>query len=408
MTEEERASEDGDRSLADRTTPWRARETGAGGGLTGRLVRRFAWLDAPLFALILGSTAVVVVGGLVQVSMGSYEMTIGQAWAAVFNPNVLFDPQAWDAFLLGEAVPEMRTESLIVWNIRLPRVLVAVLVGMNLAVSGAIFQAVTRNELASPFILGVSSGAGLAILLTLVAFAGVTLVVPLVVTEITLGLSALLPVIAAIGGIAAFLLVYAIAWKNGTSPVRLVLAGVIVSTVFGSLQTAMFFFADNIGVVQSAIQWTTGSLTGVDWEQVRIAIPWTVFGLALAILSDRQLNVLLLGESTAKSLGMRVERARFGLSAVAVLLAAASIAVAGIVSFVGLIVPHVVRNVVGSDYRKLLIGCLFAGPALMVAADVGARLALRPTQIPVGIVTGLVGGPYFLYLMRRQENLGEI
>ena len=408
MTEDERASEDGKRSLAERMTPWRARDTDAGGGLTGRLVRRFAWLDASLLALILGSTAIVVGAGLVQVSLGSYEMTIGQAWAAVVNPNVLFNPQAWDAFLLGEAVPEMSTESLIVWNIRLPRVLVAVLVGMNLAVSGAIFQAVTRNELASPFILGVSSGAGLAILLTLVMFAGVTLVVPLVVTEITLGLSALLPVIAAVGGIAAFLLVYAIAWKNGTSPVRLVLAGVIVSTVFGSLQTAMFFFADNIGVVQSAIQWTTGSLTGVDWEQVRIAIPWTVFGLALAIVSARQLNVLLLGESTAKSLGMRVERVRFGLSAVAVLLAAASIAVAGIVSFVGLIVPHVVRNLVGSDSRKLLIGCLFAGPALMVAADVGARLALSPTQIPVGIVTGLVGGPYFLYLMRRQESLGEI
>jgi iron complex transport system permease protein len=105
---------------------------------------------------------------------------------------------------------------------------------------------------------------------------------------------------------------------------------------------------------------------------------------------------------------MRVERVRFAVSAVAVLLAAASIAVAGIVGFVGLIVPHVVRNVVGSDYRKLVVGCVFAGPALVVAADVGARLALSPTQIPVGIVTGLVGGPYFLYLMRRQQNLGEI
>ena len=117
---------------------------------------------------------------------------------------------------------------------------------------------------------------------------------------------------------------------------------------------------------------------------------------------------MLLGEQTAKSLGMSVGKVRFALSGVAVLAAAASIAVAGIVGFVGLIVPHMVRNLVGSDYKKVIVGCLFVGPALMVSADVGARLALNPVQIPVGIVTGLVGGPYFLYLMRRKQNIGEI
>jgi iron complex transport system permease protein len=363
--------------------------------------RRDRWLgrfDGSLFSLCLGSLAVVVAGGLVQVSFGTFSMTIAEAWRAVFDPAVVLSLQAWEAFLLGGEIPEMSKESLIVWNIRLPRVFVGVLVGMNLAVSGAIFQAVTRNELASPFILGVSSGAGLLILLTLVVFSG---------------LSAFLPLIASVGGALAFLIVYAIAWKGGTSPVRLVLAGVIVGTVFGSLQTALFFFADDIGVVQSAIAWTTGSLTGTDWEQVRMALPWTAVAMLLALVSSRQLNVLLLGENTAKSLGMSVERVRFGLSGVAVLAAAASIAVAGIVGFVGLIVPHMVRGVVGSDYKKLVIGCVFAGPALMVAADVGARLGLQVltgagVQIPVGIVTGLVGGPYFLYLMRKQQNMGEI
>ncbi len=356
------------------------------------------WINGSLVALCLGSLAVVVAGGLVQVSFGAFSMTVVEAWQAVFNPAVLFDGQAWRSFLLGGDLPEMNHRSLIVWNIRLPRVFVGVLVGMNLAVSGAIFQAVTRNELASPFILGVSSGAGLLILLTLVVFSG---------------LSAFLPLIAAVGGSVAFLIVYAIAWKNGTSPVRLVLAGVIVGTVFGSLQTALFFFANDIGVVQSAIAWTTGSLTGTDWEQVRMALPWTVVAMVLALASSRQLNVLLLGERTARSLGMSVERVRFALSGVAVLAAAASIAVAGIVGFVGLIVPHMVRNVVGSDYRQLVVGCVFAGPALMVVADVGARLGLQiltgsSAQIPVGIVTGLVGGPYFLYLMRKQDKLGEL
>ncbi|QPV63833.1 iron ABC transporter permease [Halosimplex litoreum] len=371
------------------------------------------WLSGSLWTVVFGSFAVVAAGGLIQVSFGTYSMTLVQAWQAVFNPEVVFNLQAWEAFVLGGEMPEMNKESLIVWNIRLPRVLVAALVGMNLAVSGAIFQAVTRNELASPFILGVSSGAGLMILLVLVVFSGATLAIPYVFGTLVLGISSLLPVIAALGGIVAFLIVYVIAWKNGTSPVRLVLAGVIVGTVFSSLQTGLFFFADDIGVVQSAIAWTTGSLTGVDWEQVRMALPWTLVALALALVSARQLNVLLLGENTASSLGMNVEKVRFALSGVAVLAAAASIAVAGIVGFVGLIVPHMVRNIVGSDYRKLVVGCVFAGPALMVAADVGARLGLSillgsSGQMPVGIVTGLLGGPYFLYLMRKQERMGEI
>jgi iron complex transport system permease protein len=363
-----------------------------------RRERWVSWVDGSLVTLCLGSLAVVVASALVQVSFGAFSMSIVEAWQAVFNPRVIFNAQAWEAFLLGGEVPEMNKRSLIVWNIRLPRVFVGMLVGMNLAVSGAIFQAVTRNELASPFILGVSSGAGLMILLTLVVFSG---------------LAAFLPLIASVGGAVAFLIVYAIAWKNGTSPVRLVLAGVIVGTVFGSLQTAFFFFADDIGVVQSAIAWTTGSLTGTDWEQVRMALPWTAVAMLLALVSSRQLNVLLLGEQTANALGMSVEKVRFALSGVAVLAAAASIAVAGIVGFVGLIVPHMVRNIVGSDYKKLVVGCVFAGPALMVAADVGARLGMAvlvgsDAQIPVGIVTGLVGGPYFLYLMRKQEQMGEI
>ncbi|MFP8890706.1 FecCD family ABC transporter permease [Natrialbaceae archaeon A-CW2] len=359
-----------------------------------RETRRFVWLlDPKLVTTALGSIAIVVIAGLVQVSFGAYSMSIGQAWAAVFDPNVVLNHQAWNAFLLGGELPEMSRESLIVWNIRLPRVFVAIIVGMNLAVSGAIFQAITRNELASPFILGVSSGAGLMILLVLVVFGG---------------LVAFLPLIAAVGGAIAFLIVYAIAWKNGTSPVRLVLAGVIVGTVFGSVQTALFFFADDIGIVQSAIAWTTGSLTGTNWEQVRMALPWSIVAIGLAIAGSRQCNVMLLGEETAKSLGMSIEKVRFALSGVAVLAAAASIAVAGIVGFVGLIVPHMVRNLVGSDYKKVIVGCLFVGPALMVGADVGARLALNPVQIPVGIVTGLVGGPYFLYLMRKKDKMGEI
>ena len=355
--------------------------------------RLTAWFDARLFALASVSTIIVVLGGLVQVSFGSFTMTLLEAWHALLNPDILLNPDVLAAFLLGGELPEMGKRSLIVWNIRLPRVLVGILVGINLAISGAILQAVTRNELASPYVLGVSSGAGLAILLTLVVFGG---------------LSLFLPLFAALGGLAAFVLVYLIAWKGGTSPVRLVLAGVIVSTVFGSMQTGLFYFAGDLGVVKQAIAWTTGSLTGTDWEQVRIALVPTVLALLAALVGSRQLNVLLLGERTASSLGMNVERMRFLLASVAVLAASTAVAVAGLVGFVGLIVPHIVRNTVGSDYTRVVVGCIFAGPALVVAADVGARLALNPVQLPVGIVTGLVGGPYFLYLMRKQHSLGEL
>ncbi|SFC66183.1 iron complex transport system permease protein [Halobiforma haloterrestris] len=355
--------------------------------------RQEGWLTGTLVLFCLASTVVTIVAGLVQVSFGEYSMTILEAWRAVANPDVVLNADAWNAFLFGGELPEMDRNSIVVWNIRLPRVFVAIIAGATLAVSGAIFQAVTRNELASPFVLGVSSGAGFAVLATLVVFSG---------------LAPFLPFVAAVGGTVAFLLVYGIAWKDGTSPVRLVLAGVIVNMVFQSLQQGLFFFADDLGVVQTAIAWLTGSLTGTGWDEVRVAVLPAVLAIGLALAGSRQLNVLLLGERTARSLGMRVERVRFLLSAVAILAASVAISVAGVVSFFGLVVPHIVRNTLGGDYRRLMVGCLFAGPALMVTADVGARLALGGTQLPVGVVTGLIGGPYFLYLMRKQRSMGEL
>jgi iron complex transport system permease protein len=365
----------------------------AGSHSTSTSREQQGWLTRQLLVFCLGCTAVTVGAGIVQVSNGVFSMTVRQAWAAVFDPEVVFDPATWNAFLLGGELPEMSRRTLVVWNIRLPRVFVAVVAGAALAVSGAIFQAVTRNELASPFILGVSSGAGFAVLASLVLFSGLT---------------PYLPLIAALGGALAFLLVYAIAWHGGTSPVRLVLAGVIVNMIFYSLQQGMFSVAGDLAVVQSAIAWTTGSLTNTGWAEVRMALVPAVVAFLLSLAGARQLNVLVLGERTAKSLGMRVERARFLLSGVAILAASVAIAVAGIVSFFGLVVPHIVRNVVGSDYRRIVFGCLFAGPALMVTADVGARLALGGTQVPVGVVTGVVGGPYFLYLMRTRRTMGEL
>jgi len=336
----------------------------------------------------------VFIGGLIQVSYGAYSMTHMEAWLALFNPNVVFNPQAWDAFLLGEAMPEMGTESLIVWNIRLPRVFVAVPRRDEPRRLGAIFQAVTRNELASPFILGVSSGAGLMILLTLVVFGSLT---------------AFLPLIAAFGGAGAFLIVYVIAWKNGTSPVRLVLAR-------RDRRNGLRLVADGAVFLRGRYRRRPVGHRLDHWVAYRDRLGTSP---TRAPVDNRGRSPLYrrLATDERPSCWASRRRSRWGCRSrkcgslslgVAVLAAAASIAVAGIVGFVGLIVPHMVRNLVGSDSKKLIIGCLFVGPALMVAADVGARLALSPTQIPVGIVTGLIGGPYFLYLMRKQESMGEI
>ncbi|WP_222920311.1 iron ABC transporter permease [Natrinema sp. SYSU A 869] len=354
---------------------------------------RSGWVTGKLVLFCLASTVVTVVAGLVQVTFGEYPIGFIDAWSVVFEPTILFNLNAWSGFLLGGELPQMDTAEIVIWELRLPRVFVAIISGATLAISGAIFQAVTRNELASPFVLGVSSGAGFAVLATLVVFTGLT---------------PFLPLIAALGGTIAFLVVYGIAWKGGTSPVRLVLAGVIVNMVFQSLQQGLFFFVDDLGVAQTAIAWLTGSFIGTGWSEVRIALLPALVSIVIALAASRQLNVLLLGESTARSLGMRVEHVRFFLSAVAILAASVAIAVAGIISFFGLVVPHIVRNSVGSDYRQLIVGCLFAGPALMLAADVGARLALNGAQMPVGVVTGLLGGPYFLYLMRKQQSMGEL
>jgi len=358
-------------------------------------------LDATLTSIVATSTAVVLLAALVQIRYGAYQMPFETVWRALFDRAVWTNPEILATIVLGDGLAgrlgvaadlsALSDATAVVWTMRLPRVAVGVFVGANLAVAGAVFQAITRNELASPYILGVSSGAGFAVVLVIVSSLG----------------TYFLPLAAAVGGTAAFLLVYAVAWRGGTTPVRLVLAGVVVGTIFNSLQTGVFYFIDSNGAMRTAVSWLAGSLTGVGWGEFRLVTVPTLLVVPAALVAARQLDVLLLGERRASALGMRVETMRFALSALAILATAAAVAVAGLVGFVGLVVPHAVRTMVGSDYRRLLVGCLFVGPALVVVADVVARLGLGGAQIPVGVVTGLVGGPYFLLLLRRTESFNE-
>lgn len=277
------------------------------------------------------------------------------------------------------------TNDMIIWNIRFPRNLVAAMVGANLAVAGAILQAVMKNPLADPQIVGVSSGAGLAGVAILILFPY---------------LESFVPLVAFVGAMAAALAVYAMAWRGGIRPTRIILSGVAVSAFLGAgISALLVFYGDR---VQGALLWMVGGLAARSWAQVHMMFPYTVLGLLVALLGARRLTILSLGDETAKGLGLSVERTRFFMTAVAALLAAGAVSVAGLIGFVGLVVPHVARLLIGTDYKFLLPASALLGAFTLVICDTIGRVAFSPVEIPVGIIMAFLGAPFFLFLLRRE------
>ena len=271
----------------------------------------------------------------------------------------------------------------IICNIRLPRILAGALVGAGLAVSGAILQGVMRNPLAAPGIIGVSSGGGLAGILVMLAFPQY---------------SVLLVPAAFLGALVTALLVYLLAWKQGVNPVRLILAGVAVAAMLGAISSAVLLFnAEKAGGV---LDFTIGSLTARSWKHLHFSGWYLLGGLAAACVFSEKLNILALGDETAKGLGLKVERVRFIFIALAALLAAAAVSIAGLLGFVGLIAPHIVRMIIGSDNRFLLPGSALFGAFLVTACDTVGRLVIEPSELPAGIIMALLGPPFFLWLLR--------
>ncbi len=272
----------------------------------------------------------------------------------------------------------------VIWNIRLPRTLVGALVGINLALAGAILQGVMKNPLADPHIIGISSGAGLA---------GVTIMILFPQKEY------LVTPIAFVGAMAAAVFIYILAWKGGIRPVRIILAGVAVSAFLNSgISALMVFYSDR---VHGALMWMVGGLSARSWPHLEIILPYTIVGGMLAFLGARKLNILNLGDDIARGLGLNVEVSRITMTAVAALLAASAVSVVGLLGFVGLIVPHAARLLVGSDYRYLLPASALLGIAVVTLSDTLARVAFSPIEIPVGIIMAFIGAPFFLYLLRR-------
>ena len=275
----------------------------------------------------------------------------------------------------------------IIYNLRLPRTLLGALVGAALAVAGVILQAVMRNPLASPGIIGVSSGAGLAAVVALMIFPALS--------------GWLIPV--AFGG--AFITataVYLLAWKRGVEPMRLLLAGVAVSSLLGAMSTAIMLF--NSEKVAGILDFAIGSLSTRSWPQLELVAPYIIAGLAVAVIIAPKLNILGLGDEIAVGLGMNVERMRLCFIALAALLAGAAVSVVGLLGFVGLIVPHIVRMIIGGDSKFLIPGAAIFGAVLVVGSDTAGRVVIAPEELPLGIIMALLGPPFFLWLLRRRAG----
>ena len=316
--------------------------------------------------LVLALALAVVLG----VRFGSVELTTAQVLSA----------------LTGGGADWQRA---IVVELRLPRMLLGALVGGGLALAGATFQALLRNPLAEPYILGISGGASVgAVLVLALGLAGTA--------------SWLLPLAALCGAVLAIVLVFGVATASGRSlDVRaLLLAGVVVAAFFSAC-VAFILSVSEARTIQSAVLWIMGSLAGASWRSVTVTAAYTLPAAAALLMLARPLNLMAIGEETAHHLGADVERVKRLALGLAALVTAAGVAVAGVIGFVGLVVPHGIRLLVGSDHRTLLPLSFLAGATFLVISDVVAQVILAPTQVPVGVITAFVGVPIFLFLLRR-------
>lgn len=311
---------------------------------------------------------------MLSISVGAAEIDLATVWEALVD----FDAN--------------QTQHQIVRNLRAPRALVGVLVGMGLAVAGAIMQGLTRNPLASPSIMGVNAGAGLA-LAVIYAFT----------PGIAYSKQILFSFLGAAVGVGVVFMISSLS-QEGMTPVRLSLAGMTVSTLFGSVATGISIYFQT---GQELTYWLAGGITGSTWEQVRILLPWISVGVIGSFLLSRSITVLNLGEETSRGLGQRTKMVKFGGSCLVFILAGAAVSAAGPVGFVGLIIPHIARFFVGLDYRWIIPYSTLLGGLFFVLADIGARVFHPPYETPIGVLTAMLGVPFFLYLARWKQKEGE-
>lgn len=318
--------------------------------------------------IVIVTFMLAIVAGIIAIGLGSVTITIPEILKVLFSST------------------DIGVHDTIIWDIRLPRVLLAMIIGANIAISGALLQAVMGNPLADPGLTGVTSGAAFCVL-----------VIMLAAPEYT----QFIPVAAFVGGLIAATIVYSLAWRrNGISPITIILSGVAVNALCGGgIGYLSIMYSDRL---PSAVQWLNGSLAAKGNNALFMVFPYAIVGWILSILAIRKANIIRLGDQVASNLGENVNLIRILLSLLAVFLAAISVAAIGMIGFVGLVVPHMARLLVGSNYKYLLPMSMALGALVLLLADTGGRTLFSPTEIPAGILMAVIGAPYFLYLMRRK------
>lgn len=285
--------------------------------------------------------------------------------------------------------PSTPDYDLVVNTLRLPRALVALLVGMGLATAGTILQGLTRNPLAAPEIIGINAGASLVAVALIVALPQVG--------------TAWLPPAAFLGGLGTAVAIYLLAWNGGSSPMRLILVGIGLTALTSTITSLMITFGE-LDTVSQALMWLAGSVYGRSWPELGALLPWLVLFLPLSLVLARDLDTLNLGDSLAQGLGSRVEWTRGLLLLCSVALAGASVATAGNVGFVGLMAPHLGRQLVGPSHAGLIPVAALTGACIVEVAEIVGRLAFAPIELPCGLMTAVIGAPYFLWLLYRTRN----
>ncbi|MEU0097538.1 iron ABC transporter permease [Streptomyces sp. NPDC006267] len=352
-------------------------ENGSAGGKAGAVSPGSARGRA--FVLTLALSLALLAGCLLSAAIGAYSIPLGDVLSSVQHRAGL-GGQELDR--VGESV---------LWNVRLPRVVLALLVGASLGCAGALMQGVFGNPLAEPGVIGISAGAAVG-----------------AVASIAFGLSFFgnwtVTVCAFVAGLVTVLLVYTLSRSGGrTEVVTLILTGIAVNAFAGALIGLFIFFADNAQITQITF-WQLGSLSQATWPKVLAVLPCALAGLLIAPFHARGLDLLALGERPARHLGVDVERLRIVLVLVVALLTAAAVAVAGIISFVGLLVPHLLRMANGPGHRFLVPGSALGGALVLVAGDLAARTVAAPAELPLGVLTALFGSPFFFWLLRRTRR----
>lgn len=277
---------------------------------------------------------------------------------------------------------------LIIMQFRMPRIVAAVLVGAALAVAGAVLQGVIRNPLASPDLLGVTGGASVAVVAFMTLFTGYSV--------------HWIPFIAVAGAFVIAALNYSLAWKNGVSPFRLVLIGIGISTAMGAL-TIFLLISGPAYLAAQVLNWMTGSIYGTSWKYIEVLWPWVAIFIPLSILYAKELNVQSLGEATAIGLGSRLQLSRMILLFYSVALAGAAVGIAGTISFLGLLAPHMARKLIGHSYKLVIPVSALLGAMILLLADLAGRTLFQPLDIPAGVFTAGIGAPFFMYLLFKRK-----